>query len=71
MDVYFLYFFQDVQTLVELLPDVQSYNIANRSNFNHLDFIYASDAYELIYEGVIKILTEYIIASGGDKDISK
>lgn len=51
--------FQDVQQLASELPNLAKLYLVPNDYFNHVDFLFAKDLDELVYNDVVKLLTEY------------
>jgi len=45
--------------LSKKLPNVKTVNILKRKNFTHFDFLYASDALDICYREVLRILKDW------------
>lgn len=50
---------QDAATLSTKLGNLKELRTVSYKAFNHLDFIYAKDVKELLYDGIIQDLSEY------------
>ncbi|KAG0704765.1 Lipase 3 [Chionoecetes opilio] len=50
---------QDVNRLETVLPNVVLSKQVKSSRFSHLDFVWASDAKDLVYRDVLKVLDDY------------
>lgn len=51
--------FQDVEQLANELPNLVDYYLVPYDKWNHLDFIWATDVYELLYKQVLKIIQQH------------
>lgn len=50
---------KDVDRLYEDLPNSVYKHKVSHPNFNHYDFIYATDVVELVYEPLFQLLTKW------------
>lgn len=51
--------FQDVKQLESELPNVAVSYLVSDSKFNHMDFLFAIDVQELVYNRVLTLLEKY------------
>lgn len=51
--------FQDVDRFCDELPNLAQKTLIEFEQFNHLDFVYATDAPTLLYNNVIEVIQSY------------
>lgn len=54
-----LLFYQDVERLISEVPGTVSVYRIPQKDFNHGDYMWAVDSYELLYKAVVKLLPYY------------
>lgn len=57
INVYF--YLQDVERLCGELPNLATRYLVPFEQFNHLDFVYATDVVPLVYSEVMALMTKY------------
>lgn len=53
------YLFQDVDELADRLPNLVEKKLVPYENWNHIDFIWAIDVVEYVYNDVVNLISGY------------
>lgn len=52
--------FQDVERLASELPNLVKKYVVDDAEFSHLDFVFASDVFNMLYAEVIEFMKTYL-----------
>ena len=54
-----MYYFQDVQYIIDRLPNLVDSRKVAVDDFNHMDFLFGENARVLVYDDILKFFSKY------------